>query len=105
MTYSINTSKYTAKKVVEINGKIFKVRRFTTDEQFRLTDLQAESKKLAEDEDTKATRELYNKALDLFFALFDDEKGAREILAGLDMVQMASVYKDIMENAPDDVED
>lgn len=103
MTYSINTSKYTAKKAVDINGTIFKVRKITTDEQFMIYDLQAKLKNIGPDSVEEA-RTLYGKGEDLIYSMFDDEKKAREVLKGLDLTSLADLYKDIMENA-EDVED
>ena len=100
MTYSINTSKYTAKKAVEINGVSFKVRRITTDEQFLISDLQAELEALGKNPSTKEAKPLYEKGEDMIFSMFDDQAKAREVLNGLDLMALAEVYKDIMENAP-----
>lgn len=100
MTYSINTSKYTTKKAVDINGTIFKVRKITTDEQFMVYDLQAKLKNIAPDSVEEA-RSLYDKGEDLIYSMFDDEKKAREVLKGLDLTSLADLYKDIMENAED----
>lgn len=101
MTYSINTSKYTAKKAVEINGINFKVRKITTTEQFELSDLQAQVKKLGENAPSDEVRPLYDKSMGILFGLFDDEKKAREIFKDMQLADLANMYKDIMENAPD----
>lgn len=99
MTYSINTSKYTAKKAVEINGILFKVRKITTDEQFTLTDIQAEIAKMGDNVDVAELRKLYAKGEAILFGLFDDPKKAAEVFNGVDIVQLSDIYKDIMENA------
>lgn len=104
MTYSINTLKYTARKVVDINGTIFKVRRFNTDEQFKLSALQEQvnsnSSKMTTDEAKKA----YDAGVELFFNLFDDKAKAKQILKDISMNDLAEIYKDIMENASDDID-
>lgn len=102
MTYSINTIKYTARKVVDINGSIFKVRRFTTDEQFKLSELQeaAKNPKL----NTAEARKVYDAGTSIFFDVFDDSEKAREVLKEISLTDLADIYKDIMENASDEVE-
>ena len=102
MTYSINTIKYTARKVVDINGTIFKVRRFTTDEQFRLSELQEVATK--GDMNTAEAKKCYDAGVELFFSLFDDEAKAKEVLHDISLQDLADIYKDIMENASDDIE-
>lgn len=103
MTYSINTIKYTARKVVDINGTIFKVRKFTTDEQFKLSALQEQvnnSSKITTAEAKKA----YDAGIELFFNLFDNKEKAKEVLKDISMNDLAIIYQDIMENASDDIE-
>lgn len=102
MTYSINTIKYTARKVVDINGSIFKVRRLTTDEQFKLSELQegAKNPKLS----TAEARKFYDAGTSIFFDVFDDSEKAREVLKEISLTDLADIYKDIMENASDEVE-
>ena len=104
MTYSINTLKYTARKVVDINGQIFKVRRFTTDEQFRLSELQEQVNSNGAKMTTAEAKKTYEAGLDMFFNLFDDVKKAKEILKDISMQDLADMYKEIMENANVDIE-
>jgi hypothetical protein len=100
MTYSINTSKYTAKKAVEINGTLFKVRPTTTDEQFTITELQQEAERLvANKADVKDLKKVYDKTLDIYFSLFDKPEKIREILKEIPADKIVEIHNDIMENA------
>lgn len=100
MTYSINTSKYTAKKAVEINGTLFKVRPTTTDEQFTITELQQEAERLvANKADVKDLKKVYDKTLDIYFGLFDKPEEIREILKEIPADKIVEIHNDIMENA------
>jgi hypothetical protein len=100
MTYSINTSKYTAKKAVEINGTLFKVRPTTTDEQFTITELQQEAERLVADKaDVRDLKKVYDKTLDIYFSLFDKPEEIREILKEIPADKIVEIHNDIMENA------
>lgn len=96
MTYSINTIKYTARKVVDINGTIFKVRKLTTDEQFTLAELDEQVKV---GKSAKELKTLVTKELDIFFGTFDNVELAKEILKDIEPKDIAGLYQDIMENA------
>lgn len=102
MTYSINTSKYTTTKAVSIDGVSFKVRPFTTAEQMAMTDLQSNVSKLDKDNPSlEPVKEIVDKILEAYVALFDKEVEARKILAKIPMEKYSEIYNDIMENAPD----
>lgn len=103
MTYSINTIKYTARKVVEINGVTFKVRRFNTDEQFKLSALQEQVNSNTSKMTTEEAKKAYDAGIELFFSLFDDKAKAKQTLKDISMNDLAEIYKDIMENASDDI--
>lgn len=104
MTYSINTIKYTARKVVDINGTIFKVRKFTTDEQFKLSALQEQVNSNSSKITTAEAKKAYDAGIELFFNLFDNKEKAKEVLKDISMNDLAIIYQDIMENASDDIE-
>ena len=53
---------------------------------------------------TAEAKKTYEAGLDMFFNLFDDVKKAKEILKDISMQDLADMYKEIMENANDDIE-
>lgn len=106
MTYSINTSKYTAKKAVEINGKLFTVRPTTTDEQFAITEIQqAVEKLLADKSPISEVKKSYHKIMDIYYDLFSPKDEIRKVLADIPADKLADIYQDIMENATNVTED
>lgn len=104
MTYSINTSKYTAKKVVEIDGILFKVRPVTTAEQFELERYKKELDKAVKDEDIDNMEKVYNDVVNCYFSLFDKKNEIQKIFKDVPVDKLAEVYQDIMENAGNDNE-
>lgn len=99
MTYSINTSKYTAKKLVEINGTTFKVRPFTTAEQFEMERFKVALEKASKDEDVDGLEKIYNKVVESYYGLFDKKDEIKKIFQEIPIDKLAEIYQDIMENA------
>lgn len=104
MTYSINTSKYTAKKVVDIDGTIFKVRPITTAEQFEIERHKKELDKAIKDEDIDNLELVYKKVTDVYFSLFDKTDTIKKIFKDIPVDKLAEIYQEIMENAGNDNE-
>lgn len=104
MTYQINTSKYTAKKVVDIDGTIFKVRPITTAEQFELERFKKELDKAIKDDNVDDLEKVYKKVVDAYFNLFDNKEGIKKIFKDIPVDKLAEIYQDIMENAGNDAE-
>lgn len=105
MTYSINTIKYTVRKVVEINGTIFKVRPFTTAEQLSMAGLKDEFEKIDKNEpDIEKINKLLAKIENFYVSLFDDKEKAKELFDVIPMNKYSDIYNEIMENASDDIE-
>lgn len=105
MTYSINTITYSVRKVVEINGTIFKVRPFTTAEQLSMAGLKGEFEKLDQSEpDLDKLNKLLAKIENFYVGLFDNKEEAKKIFDTIPMNKYADIYKEIMENASDDIE-
>ena len=105
MTYQINTSKYTAKKVVDIDGTIFKVRPATTAEQFNMERYKKEFEDAIKKENIDDLEVVYSKVVDGYFALFDKPAKIKEILKDIPIEKLADIYQDIMENAGNDNEE
>ena len=103
MTYSINTSKYTAKKLVDIDGTIFRVRPITTAEQFAIERLKKELDKAIKDESIDDLEAIYAKVVDAYFKLFDKPEQIKKIFKDIPVDKLAEIYQDIMENAGNDI--